>query len=365
MDLLAAFFSHWYSALAVILVLGGLIFFHELGHFLAARAMGIGVVTFSLGMGKKLLTITRGRTEYCLSLIPFGGYVSTVGEYSPEVEERGFTQEEAVFNRPPWQRMVLAFAGPFANILLAFIIYWGIAAYAGISTPLPQIGMVMPDSPAAVAGLEKGDMIIGIDGIVMDSWSDIPEAVGQFGGKQLSVVVERAGKQLNFSLSPTRSVRTNIFGEQEEAWLLGVQAGGAVRTEPVSFINSAGEGLRQTWFMIDLTLTGLWKLVTGSVASDSVGGPILIAQMVGQQAEVGILPLLMLAALISVNLGLLNLLPVPVLDGGLIVFCLIEMIIRRPIPDVVQERSMQVGAFLLIGLMVFATFNDLRRLIFG
>jgi regulator of sigma E protease len=162
-------------------------------------------------------------------------------------------------------------------------------------------------------------------------------------------------------MTPLRSERTNIFGETEVAWLLGIQASGAVRYEPQGFIASAKLGLQHTWNMIDITVTSLKKLVTGSVAADSVGGPILIAQMLGQQAHAGLVPLLLLTALISVNLGLLNLFPIPVLDGGAILFCLIEIVIRRPVPEKVQEWSMKAGASLLIALMIFATFNDVMR----
>lgn len=362
MDLLVGFFSHWYSILAVILVFGGLIFFHELGHFLAARAMGVGVVTFSLGMGPKLITIRRGKTDYCLSAIPFGGYVSSVGEYGPEVEELGFTQEEAIGNRPPWQRLVLAFAGPFANILLAWLIYWGVALGAGMGIPLPEIGAVLDPSPAMSAGIQKGDMVVAINGIKVDEWSQVPQLIGASGGQEVSVLIDRQGQEVTVALSPELKQITNIFGEEEKAFIIGIQSAGTARHVPLNFTEAAVEGWNQTWFMMEMTLKGLWKLITGSVSADAVGGPILIAQMVGEQAAVGLLPLLMLTALISVNLGLLNLLPVPILDGGLILFCLVEMVIRRPINAKFQERAMTVGAFLLIGLMVFATFNDVMRI---
>ena len=347
--------------LAVILVLGGLIFFHELGHFIANRIMGIGVVTFSLGMGPRLWGFKRGKTDYRLSWFPIGGYVAAVGEYSDEVEELGFTPEEAVSNRPAWQRLILAFAGPFANLLLAWLIYWGVTFATGLAVTLPVVGGVMADSAAQEAGLEPGDTIVSIDGRPVDAWAQVPQYVGESGGKTLSVEILRGDETRTVSMTPRRMARTNLFGEEESAWLIGVQAGDAVRYEPKGFWASAKLGLESTWSMIDLTLTGLKKLITGSVPADSVGGPILIAQMLGGQAQVGLVPLLLLAALISVNLGLLNLLPVPVLDGGMILFCLIEMIIRRPVPEKIQERAMQAGVALLVLVMVFATFNDVMR----
>lgn len=353
--------SYWDSALAVVLVFGGLIFFHELGHFLAFRVFRVGVITFSIGMGPKLCGFKRGKTEYRIAWLPFGGYVSGVGEYSKDVESLGFTQDEAVNNRPAWQRLIIAFAGPFMNLLIAWLIYWGLTVSMGMAIPLPQVGGIIQNSAAMQAGIEPGDIITSIDGVRVDRWSQVPEIVGASDGKTLTVEVERNGQPMTFSMTPTRSERTNIFGEKETAWLIGVQVSGAVRYEKTGFLESARLGLVQTWNVIDITLTGLKKMITGSVAADSVGGPILIAQMIGEQAQLGIVPLLLLAALISVNLGLLNLLPIPVLDGGAILFCLIEIIIRRPVPEKAQEWAMRIGASLLIALMLFATFNDIMR----
>lgn len=353
--------SYGIPALAVVLVLGGLIFFHELGHFIANRVMGIGVVTFSLGMGPRLWGFTRGKTEYRLSWFPIGGYVASVGEYSDEVEELGFSPAEAVCNRPARQRLILAFAGPFANLLLAWLLYWGITFAAGLAVTLPVVGDIMPDSAAQEAGLQPGDRIVSIDGRPVDRWAQVPQYVGESDGKTLNVEIRRGGEIFTLPMTPRRMARTNLFGEEEIAWLIGVRAGDQIRYEPQGFWASAVIGLDRTWAMIDLTLTSLKKLITGSVPADSVGGPILIAQMLGGQAQVGLIPLLLLAALISVNLGLLNLLPVPVLDGGIILFCLIEILIRRPVPEKIQERAMRFGVALLVLLMVFATFNDVMR----
>lgn len=361
MDFLLTIFSYWDSALAVILVLGGLIFFHELGHFTACRLMGIGVVTFSIGMGPRLCSFHRGKTEYRLSWLPFGGYVASVGEYSDEVEELGFTPEEAITNRPALQRLLMAAAGPFANLLLAFLLYWGVAATAGMTIPLPQIGSIIPGSAAAEAGMLPGDTVLSIDGYAINEWGQIPEMVGASEGRPLQFIVKRDGQELSLTMTPTRMDRTNMFGEQETAWMIGVGAGNAVRYEELGMFDAARQGLWQTWNVIDLTVQSIKKLVSGSVAAENVGGPIMIAEMLGKSVEHGIMPLIMLAAFISVNLGLLNLLPIPVLDGGLILFCLIEMIIRRPVPEKLQEYAMRAGVAFLICLMLFATFNDVKR----
>ncbi len=361
MDFLLTIFSYWDSALAVILVLGGLIFFHELGHFTACRLMGIGVVTFSIGMGPRLCSFHRGKTEYRLSWLPFGGYVASVGEYSDEVEELGFTPEEAITNRPALQRLLMAAAGPFANLLLAFLLYWGVAATAGMTIPLPQIGSIIPGSAAAEAGMLPGDTVLSIDGHAINEWGQIPEMVGASEGRPMQFIVKRDGQEHSLTMTPTRMDRTNMFGEQETAWMIGVGAGNAVRYEELGMFDAARQGLWQTWNVIDLTVQSIKKLVSGSVAAENVGGPIMIAEMLGKSVEHGIMPLIMLAAFISVNLGLLNLLPIPVLDGGLILFCLIEMIIRRPVPEKLQEYAMRAGVAFLICLMLFATFNDVKR----
>ncbi len=361
MDFLLTIFSYWDSALAVILVLGGLIFFHELGHFTACRLMGIGVVTFSIGMGPRLCSFHRGKTEYRLSWLPFGGYVASVGEYSDDVEELGFTPEEAITNRPALQRLLMAAAGPFANLLLAFLLYWGVAATAGMTIPLPQIGSIIPGSAAAEAGMLPGDTVLSIDGHAINEWGQIPEMVGASEGRPMQFIVKRDGQEHSLTMTPTRMDRTNMFGEQETAWMIGVGAGNAVRYEELGMFDAARQGLWQTWNVIDLTVQSIKKLVSGSVAAENVGGPIMIAEMLGKSVEHGIMPLIMLAAFISVNLGLLNLLPIPVLDGGLILFCLIEMIIRRPVPEKLQEYAMRAGVAFLICLMLFATFNDVKR----
>ncbi len=354
-------FSYAGQALAVVFVLGTLIFIHELGHFLMARYLKIGVITFSLGFGPKILQYTKDKTTYCLSLIPLGGYVSAVGEYSDEVESLGFTQEEAVTTRPPMHRLLLALAGPVANLVLAFFFYWIIAFSAGSAVALPKIGNVMTESAAQIAGIEIGDTILRIGNAEIQTWDDIPNAIGESQGEVVEVEFLRDDMIYTVLVTPRQSVRTNIFGEEEKAFLIGITPSGETLHLPLGLLDSFFEAYRQTLFTIDMTITGIYKLVTGSVSADNVGGPILIAQIVGEQAKVGIIPLLMLAALISINLGLLNLLPIPVLDGGTIVFSLIEMVIRRPISERIQEQLMKVGGVFLISLMVFATFNDVMR----
>ena len=347
MDFLLNILSHWESALAVLLVLGGLIFFHELGHFAVARLFRIGVRTFSLGFGPKLLKLRRGKTDYCLSLIPLGGYVALAGEEDEaeqpdpkgkEIDGVLFAPEELYSGRPAWHRLLVVLAGPVANFVLALIIYCGIAWAQGQTYLLPEVGDVTPGTPAATAGIGAGN------------------------GKPVTIVLSRGGSEVTLSLTPEAKTRANIFGEEKPAWLIGIRASTATGHLPLGPVEAIGAGFRQTWDMIAFTCESFVKLAQRVVPLDNVGGPILIAQMVGQQAEQGLSAVLLLAALISVNLGILNLLPIPILDGGHIVFFTLEMIMGRPVSATARDWSAKVGMALLLGLMILATWNDLTRL---
>ncbi len=222
MDFIISIFSHLDSVIAIILVLGGLIFIHELGHFLAFRSLGVGIVTFSIGMGPKIWGVKKGKTTYQIAAFPFGGYVAAVGEYSKDVEEIGFTQEEAVSNRPAWQRMYFAFAGPFANLLTAWAIYTLLAFTSGMNILLPQVGALLPDSPAMSAGLQEKDLIVAIDGKTVSSWNEVPDIVNNSGGKTMKFTIERNNENMDVLIDPQKMPRLNIFGEEEIAWLIGI-----------------------------------------------------------------------------------------------------------------------------------------------
>ncbi len=347
-------------------MLGGLIFFHELGHFLVARAFGMGVSTFSLGFGPKLFKRTYGKTEYCLSAVPLGGYCALVGEDDQSQElPQGFTSKESFALRPAWQRILVVAAGPFANVLLALLICWILAFSYGQAHLLPTVGEVMPDSPAAMAGMQAGDTIISIDGTPIKDWVSMSDAIAASKGTALTVDVDRAGVMQSVNITPKVASRTTVFGEEESTWVIGVRASGNTAHTELGFWQSAGAGAERTWEMVVLTWTGFVKLFQRVVPIDQVGGPIMIAQMVGEQAQQSLANVLALAALISINLAILNLLPIPVLDGGHIVFFLIEMIIGRPVPQKIRTITMQVGIALLIGLMLLSTYNDIARIVKG
>lgn len=374
MDFIVSALTHWENALAVVLVLGGLIFFHELGHFGVARLLGMGVRTFSLGFGPKLLTWRRGKTDYCLSLVPLGGYVALAGEEEsdepvpPEGKEIDgvlFSPEELFSERPAWHRLLVILAGPVANFILALIIYCGLAWVQGQTYLLPVIGGVMADSPAAEAGIQPGDTIRFIDGKAITTWNEVPESIGAKQGAPVTIVLSRNGQEETLVLTPKEGSRPNAFGEGQKAWLIGITAPSDaeyVGSMPLGPMEALKTGTLRTWEMIVFTCESFVKLAQRVVPLDNVGGPILIAQIVGKTADVGFLAVLSIAALISVNLGILNLLPIPVLDGGHIVFLLLEMITRRPVSLVTRDYATRIGMGLLLLLMLFATWNDLSRL---
>lgn len=225
------------------------------------------------------------------------------------------------------------------------------------------MGRTVDASPAAQAGFEPGDLIVKINGAEIKEWRQISEAVIASSGAPLEMTVLRGNEERTLRVVPQAAERTTIFGEKVQAWQVGIVAGGKLGHTELGFGESLRDGLAETWNMTRLTVEGIGKLFQRVVPLESVGGPILIAQTVGQQAQQGLTQVLLVAALISVNLGLLNLLPIPVLDGGHIVFLFFEMVFRRPVNVAVQEASARVGIVLLLGLMLFATWNDILRLL--
>ncbi|BCS86762.1 RIP metalloprotease RseP [Pseudodesulfovibrio sediminis] len=348
------------SVVAIIAVLGGLIFFHELGHFTIARLLGMGVKTFSLGFGPKLAGFTSGKTEYKLSAVPLGGYVALAGEQGEE--EADFPDDQLFSNRPAWQRLCVVAAGPLFNFLLAFIIYWFLVLAQGQAVILPTVGGVLPDSPAAAAGFQKDDLITTIEGNAIVSWNQMVETIRVAEGKSLAVVVDRAGEQLTLTVTPKINTFKNLFGETVTVPMVGINQGGKIRYETVDG-SGAEAALMHTWGMSMVVVKGFLSIIERLIPVEKVGGPIMLAQMVSESAEKGIYDLLSMMALISVNLAIINLLPIPVLDGGHILFFVLEMVFRRPLNEKWKGRAMRLGLLMLLLLMSLAVFNDVRRLL--
>ena len=349
------------GTIAVVLVFGGLIFFHELGHFAAARAFGMGVKTFSLGFGPSLFSFKRGKTTYQVAALPLGGFVSLVGESADADIPEEFTNEESFSLRPAWQRFLVILAGPVFNLVLAWFICWGIMWTNGREVLPPVVGEIIADSPAAESPLRPGDTILALDGVKISRWMEISPLVQRAEGKPLVVAAEQPdGTTVTFTVTPERISQTTPEGHTVEGWAMGIKAG-PVEVHEYGFFASAKEGAVEAGRMASVIWNALGDLISRKVAFDNVGGPILIAQAIYTQTEYGIASVLMLAALISVNLGVLNLLPIPVLDGGHLIFLTVEMLGRRPVPVKVQEKAMFAGLALLLFIMLAATFNDVMR----
>lgn len=349
--------------LAIILVFGGLIFFHELGHFSAARFLGMGVKTFSLGFGPVLASIKRGKTVYQLALLPFGGFVSLVGEANVEDLPEGFVPEESFSLRPAWQRFIVIASGPIFNLILAFLLCWCLLVTEGKPELLPVIGSVKEQSQAQAAGVLPGDSVVSIDGTPVERWSDIGLLIQKSQGNPVNLVITRQEQPLELTIAPTQVSHTTLFGDEVTTWVLGVSPARDTRLITYSFMSAGPAALNQAYDMVVITWKIMVGLVKGAIAADNIGGPIGIGKVIYDQSASGLAELIFLAALISVNLGVLNLLPIPVLDGGHLLFLAIEIIFRFQVPEYIREKAALTGAVLLISLMVFATFNDIMRLI--
>ncbi len=345
-------------------VLGVLIFVHELGHFLMARRLGVTVLRFSLGFGPKVVAVKQGDTEYCLSLIPLGGYVKMLGEEPGEaVAEQDLAGSFS--HQSVWRRFSIVFAGPLSNFVLAIVIFAAIFAFSGIPEMTTEVGGVTKGSPAEKAGLQAGDLVLRINDRTLRNWDDLSETIRQLGVKPLLLEVERRSSRFRVKVVPEIREVKNIFGETIRRPVIGITAAGKFKVRKVNPFSAVYYSLVQTWNLTRLFFLTVVKLVERVLPMNSIGGPIMIAQMAGQQAQQGMLNFLNFMALISVNLGILNLLPIPVLDGGHLFFFLIEAILGRPIPLQKVEIAQKVGLFILVMLMVFVFYNDIVRLLPG
>ncbi len=348
------------SIFSLIIVLGVLIFFHELGHFLVARLLGVGVEKFSLGFGPKLFGKKIGITEYRISAIPLGGYVKMVGE-SPDSELDPSEIPISFTHKHVFKRILIVAAGPLFNILLALIIFFGIFQISGLLILKPGIGDVNEGSPAYMAGLKKDDLVVSIDGVDISSWEDMANAIMASKGKTLAISVLRGDTILTKNVTPEVKKFKNIFNEDVDRYVIGITASGEIFKKDLNFFQAFSESIIQTYQITALTIKGVVKLFQGTVSPKTLGGPIMIAQMAGQQAKEGVVNLIFFIALISINLAILNFLPIPVLDGGHLLFFFIEAVKGSPVSVKVREISQQAGIFVLILLMIYVFYNDIAR----
>lgn len=349
---------------AFAIVLGVLIFFHELGHFLVARLCGVGVEKFSLGFGPRIFGKKVGITDYRVSAIPLGGYVKMVGE-EPDTEIDPADIPISFTHKHVLKRILIVAAGPFFNLLLAVIIFFGIFQISGLLLLKPSIGKVEEGSPAYRAGLQKDDLVLGIEGADIKSWDEMASIITESNGRTLAITVRRGERVRAFDVTPEPKVTPNIFGEDTERYVIGVTAAGEVFTRDLNLFQAFGESLKQTYKITELTLISIVKLIQGTLSTKTLGGPIMIAEMAGQQAKEGAANLVFFIALLSINLAILNFLPIPVLDGGHLLFFFIEAVTGRPVNTRVREVAQQIGIFILILLMVYVFYNDITRVFFA
>lgn len=346
------------TLIAFAVVLGVLVFFHELGHYLAARWRGVHVDAFSIGFGRALLKGTdRHGTEWRLGWIPLGGYVKLHGQETPAdapPEERARWRAGQTFHeKPVGSRAIIVGAGPVANFLLAILLFAGMFVAVGQPVGGTGVGNVAEASPAARAGLRAGDEIVALDGQRVSRFEQVQRYIQPRAGQTVTVRVKRDGAEQSFAVVP--EVREGASGP---VGVLGIQ-GGAVTFQRLDPASALWAGAVQTADVSWQTLVGIGEMVAGSRSAKELGGPIKIAEISGEAASLGIVPLINLMALLSVSLGLLNLFPIPLLDGGHLVFYAAEALRGRPLPPRAQEYGFRAGFAVLITLFLFATWNDI------
>jgi len=440
--------------LSAIILLGVIIFVHELGHFLFAKILGVRILKFSLGFGPKIIAKKYGDTEYRLSSIPLGGYVKMLGEETGD--ELSEEDKPFAYNyQAVWKRIIIVASGPIFNLAFAILLF--IVIYlSGVPTPYPDMGKILENSPAAKAGLRMGDRVLAINGNTIESWDEMDEALQKSSGKSLLFKVHRSQKDIELTVTPVSKTGKNLFGEEQAYWDIGassllypvvgevIKGGRAekagmregdrivkiddtpietwqdmtaiIHNNPENLLHFTIErdnrivtasitpekknisipgsdeqelgiigikhfgndfikkynlpdavslGVKKTWDISVLTFVVIIKLIQRVLPIEVIGGPIFILQMAGEQASRGLLDFFFFMAVININLGILNLLPIPILDGGHIVFLSIEAIRRKPLSDKIIAISQRVGIVALITLMAFAFYNDIMRLITG
>jgi regulator of sigma E protease len=348
--------------LSFVVVLGILIFVHEFGHFIVARKLGVGVTKFSFGFGPKLFGVQRGETEYLVSAIPLGGYVKLVGE--SDSEEVPAEQSERSFgNKPTWVKMAVVAAGPVCNLLFAILVFW-VVFLGGVPALSTKLGDVLPDTPASRAGLLKGDVVLRIDGAAVANWEEMAARIkAGTPGKPLQFTVRRDGKEMTLPVPPEIREGRTVFGERVSEPKVGIAAGNEVFYQETGVGSAFVQSLTETGKLVYLTGMTVVKLITRVLPSETLGGPILIAQIAGDQARQGISPFAYFLGLLSVNLGVLNLLPIPILDGGHLLFFAVEGILGRPVSPQAREMAQRIGLALILALTALVFYNDIMRLI--
>jgi len=360
----------WHYALPFLLVLGILVVVHELGHYLVARLCGVRVEVFAFGFGPELAGWNdRTGTRWKICLLPLGGYVKFFGDAdsasTPDVDgikEMTPAEQAVSFHyKPLGQRAAIVFAGPAANFLFAILVLTLLFIFYGQPYNPPEVGAVTPGSAAEAAGIKPGDVIAELEGQAVARFEDLQSVVRLHPGQPLALVVVRGDQRLALTVTPVESVLTDRFGNSHRVGLLGISRPGMVyqQREPAAAVWAA---MGETAHLTSATLTALGQMIAGTRGTDELGGPLRIAQMTGDVARSGLVSLIWFLAILSINLGLINLFPVPMLDGGHLLFYGLELLRGRPLGERIQEYGFRIGLALVLSLMVFATWNDLVQM---
>lgn len=357
-----------------VFVLSLVVFFHELGHFLVARWCGVRIMVFSIGFGPEIVGFDdRYGTRWKISAIPLGGFVKFFGDDNAasvpdtariaamDAQERA----QSFAFQPVYKRAAIVVAGPLANFVLAIVIFAGVFMLYGKQTMSARVDSVLPDSAAAAAGFKPGDLVVAIDGRPIDNFAEMQRLVSTSAGETLTITVDRDGVQQVLKATPALKEVKDNFGNVQRIGVLGISRSMApedLKLHPVSPPRAIWMSVQETWSVIDRTLGYIGGVIVGREAANQLGGPIRIAQMSGQVASFGFVPLIQLAAVLSVSIGLLNLFPIPLLDGGHLLFYAIEALRGRPLSERAQEVGFRIGLAIVLMLMIFATFNDIVHL---
>jgi regulator of sigma E protease len=354
----------WLILIAFIAAIGPLVIFHELGHYWVGRLFGVGAEQFSMGFGREIggWTDKRG-TRWRIGWLPLGGYVKFVGDTDPTSIDHGTAGERSAEglsfqSRPPWQRFLIILAGPMANFILAIAIFAAFFAVFGVPRTSSEVTAVMRDTPAERAGLQVGDRIVSIANRDASTFEDVTRVVAMRPGERVPVDLMRAGQPISVTVTLASVARKDQFGQEVEIGQLGIYGNKREfeRTSPIGWItHSTG----YVWKMTGAIVDGLGQIVTGRRSLEELGGPLRMAQIAGQQASLGLLDFVQLIAFFSINLGFINLLPIPVLDGGHLVLTTLEAVRRKPVGKRAMEWAFRGGLAFLLLLMLVATFNDL------
>ena len=372
-SLLSAPFSSIWTILGYIVpflgVMTFIVFFHEFGHFIVARWCGVKIEAFSIGFGREIFGWNdKHGTRWKIAWLPLGGYVKFEGDENaasvPSKEVRESASETSFYGKPLWQRALIVVAGPMANFLLAIAIFSATFMIVGVSVSDPVVDTVIADSAAAEAGLKPGDRFVSINGQPVKSFMDVRRIVSARAGEKLTTVIDRAGRKLTVILTPRIKEVPDGLGGKTRVGMIGVthNVSKDAHFERKNPAEALKMGVEQTWQIVAGTMSYLKKLVAGEAKSDQVAGPIRIAQYTSVAASVSFAVLVQLAGILSVSIGLVNLFPVPMLDGGHLLYYLIEAVRGKPLGQSAQELGFKVGLALVLALMLATTFNDILHL---